>query len=210
MQLIVVPALITLGVTLLRLVGELQHWSPTLFNREAGGGGALIGIGWLVPVFGIYFALKLQKNGQGPERVGRAIGLTVLAFAINTAATFGLFALKPSFLVLLSGFGVLSVISIVLAYGAWPALARVLLAYAFAARIPVVAVMLVAIFGDWGTHYDVAPPEAPQIAAMAPLLKWFWIGLVPQFTVWIYVTVVGGVLFGSIAAAISRRRPATA
>ena len=33
-KLILVPAVITLVVTLLRLVGELQGWSPTLFNRD--------------------------------------------------------------------------------------------------------------------------------------------------------------------------------
>jgi hypothetical protein len=44
MQIVVVPAIITLAVTLLRLFGELQHWSPNLFNPVAGGGGALIGI----------------------------------------------------------------------------------------------------------------------------------------------------------------------
>jgi hypothetical protein len=32
-KLILVPSVITLAVTLLRLVGELQGWSPTLFNR---------------------------------------------------------------------------------------------------------------------------------------------------------------------------------
>ena len=32
-QLVLVPALITLAVTLLRLVGELQGWSPRLFSR---------------------------------------------------------------------------------------------------------------------------------------------------------------------------------
>jgi hypothetical protein len=32
-KLILVPAVITFGVTLLRLVGELQGWSPALFNR---------------------------------------------------------------------------------------------------------------------------------------------------------------------------------
>ena len=39
-QLILVPSVITLAVTLLRLVGELQNWSPRLFNKEPGGGGA--------------------------------------------------------------------------------------------------------------------------------------------------------------------------
>ena len=53
-KLILVPALITLAVTLLRLTGELMHWSKALFNPAAGGGGALVGIAWLVPVFGIY------------------------------------------------------------------------------------------------------------------------------------------------------------
>ena len=49
-RLILVPAVITLAVTLLRLVGQLQGWSPTLFNRECGFCGALVGIVWLVPV----------------------------------------------------------------------------------------------------------------------------------------------------------------
>ncbi len=39
-KLILVPALITLAVTLLRLTGELMHWSKALFNPAAGGGGA--------------------------------------------------------------------------------------------------------------------------------------------------------------------------
>lgn len=42
---------------------------------------------------------------------------------------------------------------------------------------------------------------------MAPLVKWFWIGLMPQLTIWTYLTVVGGSLFGSLAVAIRKRRP---
>jgi len=66
-KLILVPALITLAVTLLRLTGELLHWSKTLFNPEAGGGGALVGITWLAPVFGAYFGFKLARAGLGPD-----------------------------------------------------------------------------------------------------------------------------------------------
>ena len=60
-KLILVPAVITLAVTLLRLVGELQGWSPILFNRwtlvmfnrgEEARSPSLVGIVWLVPVFG--------------------------------------------------------------------------------------------------------------------------------------------------------------
>jgi hypothetical protein len=76
---------------------------------------------------------------------------------------------------------------------------KTILAYAFAARIPVVLVMLVAILGDWGTHYDVLPPGAP---AMTSLVKWFVIGVVPQMTFWIAFTVLVGNLFGSVAVAL--------
>jgi hypothetical protein len=36
-KLILVPAVITLAVTLLRLTAELRHWSATLLNPAAGG-----------------------------------------------------------------------------------------------------------------------------------------------------------------------------
>lgn len=68
--------------------------------------------------------------------------------------------------------------------------------------------MLAAIFGRWGTHYDVAPPGFPE---MGPLALWFTIGFLPQLTIWMAYTVVVGALFGIVAAAIAaRRRPAVA
>src|SRR6266496_3738345 len=77
-KLILVPALITLAVTLLRLVGELMHWSTRLFNPAAGGGGALVGIAWLVPFAGLYFALRLALAGERPSGAGPAIGYPLL------------------------------------------------------------------------------------------------------------------------------------
>jgi len=71
-RLIFIPSVITLAVTLLRLIGELQHWSPVLFNPTAGGGGAIMGITWLVLIFGVYFALKLFNAGEGSARIGKA------------------------------------------------------------------------------------------------------------------------------------------
>jgi hypothetical protein len=94
------------------------------------------------------------------------------------------------------------------AFRGWPALARTLTIYGFAARIPVAIVMLFAILGDWGTHYDAPPPDFPPTG---PFVEWLLTGLVPQLTIWIYVTVVAGMLVGSIAAALTRRRaPAAA
>ena len=207
-SLILVPAVITLAVTLLRLVGELQGWSPLFFSKEAGGGGALVGISWLVLVFGAWFGWKLAKAGQGPGAVGRAIGLTILAFAILPVLGFAANAagMSQQSLSTFAVYVVGAIVGLVIGLRAWPALGRTLLAYAFAARIPVALVMLVAILGNWGTHYDVAPPNFPE---MAPLMKWLYIGLLPQMTIWIWFTVVVGSLFGILAGALGSRRTAS-
>ena len=63
---VIVPALLTLLITALRFCGELLDLAPPLFGREAGGGGALVGIGWLIPVFGAVFALRLMRHRQWP------------------------------------------------------------------------------------------------------------------------------------------------
>ncbi len=204
-RLILVPAVITLAVTLLRLVGELQQWSSALFNRSAGGGGAIVGIVWLVPVFGIYFALKLAREGEGPGKVGRAFGLVLLALVVMPVVGMaaGAAGVDPNSRILLLLFAAASIAATFVALRGWPELGRVLLAYGLAARIPVAIVMLIAIFGNWGTHYDV-PPSA-DFPQMAPLAKWFWIGLLPQVTIWIAFTIVVGMLFGLIAVAIVHR-----
>jgi hypothetical protein len=208
-NMILVPAVITLAVTLLRLTGELMHWSPMLFNREAGGGGAIVGIAWLVPVFGAMFGWKLAHAGRGPASVGKAIGFAVLGFAIMPAIGFLAVALgvpQQSFTIF-GVFVVLAIIGAALAYRAWPELGRTLFAYAMAARIPVVIVMLLAMLGNWGTHYDVAPPDFP---AMSPIAKWAVIGLLPQLTIWIWFTIALGAIAGGIAAAVAGRRAAAA
>jgi hypothetical protein len=204
-KLILVPALITLAITLLRLIGELQRWSPALFNREPGGGGALIGIAWLVPVFGIYFGWKLASAGELPPSAGKAIGFAFLGLALVPAAVavaIKLVGVPPQSLTVVGVFAVTSLVGAVIAFQGWHALGSTLLAYALAARIPVVIVMLFAILGNWGTHYDVAGPGLPE---MSPLMKWVMIGVLPQMTVWIWFTMVVGALVGSITAAIKGR-----
>jgi len=204
-SLILWPALITLAVTLLRLVGELQMWSPRLFSREAGGAGALVGIVWLVPIFGVYFAWKLAKAGLTPG-AGRVIGHGALAFGLMVLTAVVVSRTvsnqRAQFAVYLAA----SLAAAWIAYRGWPALGRTLLAYGLAARIPVALVMLVAIFANWGTHYDVAPPNFPE---MAPLVKWLMIGLVPQMFMWIPFTIYAGMLCGGLALlAVGRRREA--
>ena len=202
-RLILIPSVITLVATLLRVVGELRHWSPALFNPSAGGGGALVGITWLVPIFGIYFALKLSGAGEGPVGVGRAIGLAVLGLAVLVGGS--ILTIAPQ--VHLPGKQVIGLLLMVAAaamqFMSWPALSKALLAYGYAARIPVAIVMFFAIRGNWGTHYDALPPGFSDMSFWP---KYVQIGLVPQLVFWVAFTMIVGTLFGSIATAIFSRR----
>ena len=209
MRLVLWPAVITLAVTLLRLFGELQGWSPTLFNPETGGGAAPIGIVWLPFLFGPWFAWKLVAQGDRPESAWRVAGLALLGIAVTMAVfVAGRMGPQPW------GVVVALVASLGLAFlpwKAWPQLARTLFLYALAARIPVVLVMLFAIHGDWGTHYDVLPPDpTPQLVAAGPMERWFWIGFVPQATIWVAHTVLVGSLAGALVLALTRPRTAAA
>ncbi len=201
-RLILVPALITLAVTILRLVGELQHWSKLLFNPNAGGGGALVGISWLPIIFGPYFALKLAGGGEGPTGAGKAIGMAFLGVLVFAGGGFLLATSQQSTGKLVGGL-VLMGVAAAIQFPAWPSLAKTLLAYGYAARIPVAILMFFAIQGNWGTHYDAPPPNFPD---MGFLPKYFRIGFLPQMILWPTFTVIVGGLFGAITVAIAHRR----
>jgi uncharacterized membrane protein YeaQ/YmgE (transglycosylase-associated protein family) len=208
-SLILGPAIITLAVTLLRLVGELQGWSPRLFSREPGGAGALVGIVWLAPIFGIYFAMKLARIARPPS-AGQAVGYSLAAVALALVSGFAAGAmLKGNQNAQFGVFLVIGLVGAAIAYRGWPALGKTLLAYGLAARVPVAIVMLFAIYANWGTHYDVVPPGFPE---MDPLRKWLFIGLVPQLFAWIPFTMIVGAVCGSVAVLVSgkARQAATA
>jgi hypothetical protein len=203
-RLIFIPSVITLAITVLRLVGELQHWPTSLFNPAAGGGGSIIGITWLVPIFGIYFGMKLAGAGQGPASAGKAIGFAVLGIALTFAGGFIGFAPNFQFPGKIAVGLVLIALGGVIPFFAWPTLWKVLIAYGYAARIPVVILMYFAIRGNWGTHYDVVPPGFPEDTAFWP--KYMQIAFVPQMLIWIVFTIIIGMLFGGIAVAVAYRR----
>jgi hypothetical protein len=209
MHLILWPAVITLGITLLRLTGELQGWSKVLFNPVAGGGGALVGISWLPLVFGPYFAWKLAKDGKGPQGPWKAAGLALLGIALIIGVFSAVQALKLGIGAVLAAF-LLSLAGAFIPWKSWPELGKLLLAYGFAARVPVVIVMLAAIYGSWGTHYDVLPPDPPpDLVAMGPFGRWFFIGFLPQLTIWIAQTTLVGTLLGAVVVALAKPKPAT-
>ena len=200
-KLILVPSLITLGITVLRLAGELQRWPETFFNRTMGG--SLVAITWLAPVFGIYFALRLCKAGRPPKSYLRAIGYAVLGTVILIAALYAGDALsvRQSFFVRLIYAWVFFAVSALLTLRGWPELFKVLLAYGYAARIPVAIIMFFAMRGNWGTHYDAVPPDVPALGLIA---KYLWLGFVPQLVLWVAFTILAGMLLGTLAAGIAR------
>ena len=205
-RLILVPALVTLAVTVTRLAGELMNASPTFFSRTVGGGAAVVGIIWLVPVFGIYFARRLARETSSVP-VGRSAGFAaqgLLAFVVLATAGFQRpIASASQFLLIAAG----AFAGIAVTRNGWPRLWQALLAYGLAARIPVAIVILLGILNGWNTHYDSPPPGLPDLG---PLARWFAIGLVPQFTIWIAVTVILGTLAGAASLVLvpPRRRPA--
>ena len=207
-QLILIPSVISLAITLIRLIGELQNWPSALFNKEPGGAGSIIGITWLAPIFGIYFALKLSGAGEGPENRGRAIRLAIFGLALVFAGGFLGFAPQIDFPGKQAVGLLLIVAAVAFQYVAWPKLFKTLLAYGYAARIPVAILMFFAIRGNWGTHYDVVPPGFPPDTGF--WAKYFQIAFLPQMILWIAFTIITGSLCGSIAAGIAHRRKPSA
>ena len=209
LRLIWIPAIISLGVTLLRLTGELRHWSERWFSRETGGTDPhgmswLIGITWLAVPFGVYFALRLARAGLGPRSAGRAALFGILGLALIFCSRF-LFAIFPGhFPEILIPLWLCWVAAAALQFFGWPSLSRTLLAYGLAARIPVAVVMFFAMLGNWGTHYDYVgmPPQF----SMPPVPKYLWLALFPQLVAWVAYTVVVGTLAGVVALAIVRPR----
>ncbi len=180
----------------------MRRWSPEYFSRLPGGGLSPLGITWLVPLFGFYFGWRLQQKGLRPSSpLQAAIQPAVAVLAAPAIALLFVKMRASAQMVALSwteGFvlwAIVSVLVVAVAIAAWPPLGRLLLAYALLARLPVAAVMALAIRRGWATHYDLPPPGFPPMPA---LRRWLWIGLLPQTTIWVAFTVGVGALFGAL------------
>jgi hypothetical protein len=205
LTLILWPTLLTLAVTLLRFAGELRGWSPEYFSRLPGGGLSPLGITWLPPLVGFYFGWRLERVGLRSPSPAVAFGLPVAALVVGPlVAAVGGRLFKTSWTSHFTLWAVVSVGVAAVAFAAWPALGRVLLAYAYAARIPVVLVMAVAVWKSTGTHYDLPPPGFP---ALPPLRRWLWISVLPQMTIWVAWTMATGALGGALGWMAASRRP---
>jgi hypothetical protein len=80
----------------------------------------------------------------------------------------------------------------------------VLVAYGYAARIPVAMVMALATWAGWQSHYSAAVPGESKLE------MYFLAAVIPQLVWWVAFTIVTGSLFGTLATLMVRgRRPAS-
>lgn len=213
-SLVLVPAIVTLLVSVIRLVGELQGWNETWFNTAGPGPDrqqGLFGITLLVPLFGFWFGWRLRRATGGPKGVGKAMwvyvaGAGVLVGGFLAAAAAGLIVMPtkaapgvPEGMLWAVG---LVVAALLVGFAAWPRLSATLFVYALLARIPVIALTFLAVAKDWDTHHTKLPPDfaLPEGTSKAVFLS------MPQGTFWIAITVLVGGVCGCLGAALAGRK----
>jgi hypothetical protein len=118
-RLVLGPTSFTLGVTLLRLAGELRGWPRLWFDKSSG----IVGITWfLPPIFGFYFAWKLWRDGERVDRVDRAFALGLMGVVLNQVVEAAVFEYAHiSIYNMLVILWVVAIVSAYLPYLAWPA-----------------------------------------------------------------------------------------
>ncbi|MGI8786081.1 MAG: hypothetical protein ACR2L2_20800 [Acidobacteriota bacterium] len=210
LQLVAIPALVSLAVTLLRLAGERAHWSAQWFSRDTTGifptaTNWLVGITWLAFPFGIYFAVRLIRAGAPPHSPSRAV---LWALSGVASALLGLLFVVPkvplSFPTILLAVWTVMIIAAAAQRRVWPELFRTLFVYGLASRIPVVVVMFLAMRGAWGTHYDYVGVNFP--VPMTLTERFLWLAFFPQLIFWVGFTILLGSLSGSLTALWLSRR----
>src|SRR5690242_11500909 len=204
-RLILGPALITLAVTLLRLVGELSHWPKTWFNPAPGGPGPLLFVMVvLAPIFGVYFAFRLARIGEGPGSAARAFGFALLGAVMLVLGFYVSFLLGARFTGELELGYLIMAAAAALQFPAWPRFSKTQVAYALSARVPIVVITFFALRGHWGTHFDNVQARYAQMG-FGPAYLYF--ALLPQLVFWVSYTVVSGAVVGTIAASFVDRGP---
>jgi hypothetical protein len=216
LRIVAVPVLISVAVTLLRLAGELGHWSVAWFSSATGGilptgWSWVVGITWLPALFGPYFAYRLWDAGHRPPNLILALGFALLGAAI---VFFGMQAMRPRVSTSTAGpfwllaIWVLSVMAAGLQAFGWRKLAGTLLAYVLGSRAVVAIVMFLALAFNWGTHYDFV--DTPGLQQLPFVTRFVVLALIPQLVFWVAFTILLGCLAGAVAALFLAARPGTA
>lgn len=200
---ILIAAAITLVVTVVRLVGELQGWSSALFSTEPGGGGSPLGATWLVPFFGFWFGRRLAASGGRPASTARTLILPLLGLGVMIGGVIALIGGvegqemrdRMPWVFAVGGFAAF------LALLGWGRAFLANLLYGLLARLPVIAVQFYAIAEDWGTHYEKVHPSLPPMTAAE---RGFAL-MMAQIGFWIPFTIVLGGVFAAFGALTARK-----
>lgn len=200
-RLILVPALIAVAVTALRAFGEVHHWPEPIVN-SAVCGKAILGVVWLVPIFGTYFALRLFRAGSQPKFLVRAVILAIASLLLKLGGTFVMERPGLGYVTRVSLNLAVTALALGLQAVAWPDLFKALLMYGYASRVPIAVVAFLAMSGHWGTHYEALDPGFPQIGFWPTYVR---VSLIPNiFFMEAYTVIVGGLL-GVFAFAAMRK-----
>lgn len=205
LRLLLWPSLITLAISIARLVSEVNGW----LTNVSGGRLLPLGITWCVFVFGGWMGWRLARAGAGPRcrrpwlwallALLAAVGTVMWGFrplleADRSDATFALLreaVIRGVVVALVAGAAMFAV---------WPRLAWTLLLYGLGARGTVLAFTWLAKHQGWDTHYTKFGPPGIERESMAETMT---SAAIAQLGFWVPFTILGGVLAGSLLA----RRP---
>lgn len=205
LRLVLWPVLLTLVVNVLRLVLQVQG----VVGTGSGGGGALVGITWLIFLFGGVLGWRIARTH--PPRWRPAWLWTLLALiAILVTVILGFSGIdrvdqsEEGFQKLrqtvLIGCGVAILMALFCA-AVWPRLAGAMLLYALPTRATVLVLTWLAKSNQWDTHYTKFGPSGIERESMSETLV---SAGAAQFGFWVPFTVVGGCLAGAVAGALRK------
>ena len=199
LRLILLPTLVTLAVSAMRLTGEVQGW----VHSQSGGALHLLGISWLPFAFGPLFAVLLVRDGSRP-RLRAAWPWGLIALGLLAAAVMWRFGpllsatdSDETWAMLRSSVVVLVAIAVALAASkalVWPRLAWTLLCYAIPARVAVVAITWLAKHMEWETHYTKFGPPGMERDMGTTLVS----ASIAQLGFWTPYTIIAGFVFGAM------------
>ena len=199
-QLVLWPAGVTLLISVARYLLEVSGSMST----ASGGAGQPLGISWLPFLFGGWFAWRLRRQGARlpPMPLPWLIALLLLAaLVVTVAVNFG--GLDPqadgdrarsqlasaAYVVALSAVGLCA-----MSFSIWPRLGSALLLYGVAARVPVLAITVLAKLLEQDTHYTKFGPLGLEYGFGLTLYR----ATFAQLLFWVPYTVLAGMASGAI------------
>lgn len=203
LPLVLVASFLTLLLTIVRTLGEALHWHAKWFPSAPGGAMSLLGIVWLVPLFGFLFGRRAAQAGSRPPFLA-AFAVPLLGLAAIIAAV-GWLGTKLQGQELYDGMATLFAVApavALLGLFVWPRVFFVTLAYGLLARIPVAIVQWLDLTQGWGTHYGMMHPALPAELTLDAKL---WLATLAQLGLWVPFTILAGTACAALGAATVRR-----